>query len=81
MLHHLAVLLAHTAYQRLFCVALTTIQSSTSRCRGDEAVADLEAAQQIYTALGQQAKGNALKADITKIKQLCFSRDSKHATG
>lgn len=49
------------------------------RCRCDEAVIDLEAAQHVYIALKQQAKGKALKDDIAKIKQLRVGIKSKHA--
>ena len=48
-------------------------------CRYDEAVLDLEAAQHMYFALGQQAKGNALKDDVAKIKQLQATVQTTHA--
>lgn len=48
-------------------------------CRCEGAIIDLEAAQHIYMALGQQAKGNTLEVDLAKIRQLWPSIHTKHA--
>ena len=61
------------AAPRVFAIA---IQCCCCRC--DEAIVDLEAAQHVYIALGQQAKGLTLQDDIAKIKQLQASMNKQH---
>lgn len=59
----------------LLCRA--TVADFTCRC--EEAIVDLEAAQHVYIALGQQAKADTLEDDLAKIKQLWASIHTKHA--
>lgn len=47
--------------------------SLSAYCRCTAAVADLQAAQHIYVAMGQLYKAEALKADIRKIDGLTTS--------
>ena len=42
------------------------------RCRYSSAALDLQAAQEMYAAMGQQAKANSLLADIQKFQGMQY---------